>query len=66
MSDDSNLQSGKGLDIGTANLVAAEQNENGEVVLRLKRNAFIDVPVDTYTKNMLTRLNVPFVVQNRH
>ncbi len=65
MSDDSNLQSGKGLDIGTANLVAAEQNENGEVVLRLKRNAFIDVPVDTYTKNMLTRLNVPFVVQNK-
>lgn len=65
MSNDNDLQAGKGLDIGTANLVAAEQNEEGEVVLRLKRNAFIDVPVDTYTKNMLTRLNVPYVVQNK-
>jgi hypothetical protein len=65
VSNDNDLQAGKGLDIGTANLVAAEQNEAGEVVLRLKRNAFIDVPVDTYTKNMLTRLNVPYVVQNK-
>ncbi len=65
MNNDNDLQSGKGLDIGTANLVAAEQNEAGEVVLRLKRNAFIDVPVDTYTKNMLTRLNVPYVVQDK-
>jgi hypothetical protein len=56
---------GKGLDVGTVNLVAAEQNEKGEVVLRLKRNVFLDVPVDTYTKNMLTRLNVPYVVQNK-
>ena len=56
---------GKGLDVGTVNLVAAEQNEKGEVVLRLKRNAFIDVPIDAYTKNMLTRLNVPYVVQGK-
>src|SRR5262245_28486310 len=56
---------GKGLDVGTVNLVAAEQNEAGEVVLRLKRNAFIDVPVDAYTKNMLTRLKVPYVVQGK-
>src|SRR5687767_3801864 len=56
---------GKGLDVGTVNLVAAEQNESGEVVLRLKRNAFIDVPVDAYTKNMLTRLKVPYVVQGK-
>src|SRR5258706_5618948 len=56
---------GKGLDVGTVNLVAAENNEKGEVVLRLKRNAFIDVPIDAYTKNMLTRLNVPYVVQGK-
>ncbi len=56
---------GKGLDVGTVNLVAAEQNEKGEVVLRPKRNAFIDVPIDNYTKNMLTRLNVPYVVQGK-
>lgn len=56
---------GKGLDVGTVNLVAAEQNEKGEIVLRLKRNAFIDVPIDPYTKSMLTRLNVPYVVQHK-
>lgn len=65
MANETSLQYGKGLDIGTVNLVAAEQNEKGEVVLRLKRNAFIDVPMDAYTKNMLTRLNVPYVVQNK-
>jgi hypothetical protein len=56
---------GKGLDVGTCNLVAAEENDKGEVELRPKRNVFIDVPIDTYTKNMLTRLNVPYVVQGK-
>ena len=60
-----NQSLGKGLDVGTVNLVAAEQNETGEVAIRLKRNAFIDVPIDAYTKNMLTRLNVPYVVQGK-
>jgi hypothetical protein len=65
VANESDLQYGKGLDVGTVNLVAAEQNAKGEVILRLKRNAFIDVPVDAYTKNMLTRLNVPYVIQNK-
>ncbi|MHC4606712.1 MAG: disk-shape morphogenesis protein volactin [Planctomycetota bacterium] len=65
MAEESTMQYGKGLDIGTVNLVSAEQNESGEVVLRKKRNAFIDIPVDAYTKNMLTRLNVPYVVQSK-
>ncbi len=59
------IRYGKGLDVGTCNLVAAEENEKGEIVLRPKRNAFIDVPIDNYTKNMLTRLNVPYVVQGK-
>jgi hypothetical protein len=59
------LKHGKGLDIGTVNLVAAEQNEQGEVVLRLRRNAFIDVEITPYTKNMLTQLKVPYVVQGK-
>ncbi len=62
---DSKIAYGKGLDVGTCNLVAAEQNEKGEVELRPKRNVFIDVPIDAYTKNMLTRLNVPYVVQGK-
>ncbi|HXG61657.1 MAG TPA: cell division protein FtsA, partial [Planctomycetota bacterium] len=59
------LKHGKGLDIGTVNLVAAEQNDQGEVVLRLRRNAFIDVEITPYTKNMLTQLKVPYVVQGK-
>ncbi len=59
------IQHGKGLDVGTCNLVAAEQNDKGEIELRPKRNVFIDVPIDAYTKNMLTRLNVPYVVQGK-
>jgi len=59
------IRYGKGLDVGTCNLVAAEENEKGEIILRPKRNAFIDVPIDNYTKNMLTRLNVPYVVQGK-
>jgi hypothetical protein len=59
------IRLGKGLDVGTCNLVAAEENDKGEVELRPKRNVFIDVPIDTYTKNMLTRLNVPYVVQGK-
>jgi hypothetical protein len=56
---------GKGLDIGTVNLVAAEQNAQGDVELRLRRNAFIDVEITPYTKEMLTRLAVPYVVQGK-
>ena len=63
--DEGGQEFGKGLDIGTANLVAAEQKDNGDVVVRHKRNAFLDIPVQTYTKNMLTRQNVPYVIQNK-
>jgi hypothetical protein len=56
---------GKGLDVGTVNLVAAEQNEAGDVELRLQRNVFIDVEITAYTKAMLTRLQVPYVVQGK-
>ena len=53
---------GRGLDVGTANLVAAMQTVEG-VKLNIQRNAFIDVRSDVYTKNMLTRLQVPYAVQ---
>jgi hypothetical protein len=61
----SRVREGKGLDIGTVNLVAAEQDEKGEVELRLIRNAFVDVPIDTYTRSIMTRLKVPYVVQDK-
>jgi len=56
---------GKGLDIGTVNLVRAMQDDNGNVVVRKMRNAFIDVPMDNFSKNMLTRLKVPYVVHGK-
>jgi predicted nucleic acid-binding Zn-ribbon protein len=56
---------GKGLDIGTVNLVASEQNQDGDVELRLQRNVFIDVEITPYTKAMLSRLTVPYVIQGK-
>lgn len=64
MADGNGIIAGKGLDVGTANLVCAKYDENGEVFIRSIRNAFLDIQVDDYTRNMLTKLNVPFVVQN--
>jgi hypothetical protein len=56
---------GKGLDIGTVNLVAAERAADGSVALRKQRNVFLDVPPDPYTRSMLTRLKVPYVVSDK-
>ncbi len=60
----SNVKLGKGLDIGTANLVSAVQNEQGGITIRMERNAFIDIESDVYSKRMLTKLQVPYVVHN--
>jgi len=55
---------GKGLDIGTANLAAAVQNADGGITVNVERNAFLDINADVYSKNMLTKLKVPYVVHN--
>lgn len=55
---------GKGLDIGTANLAAAVQNSEGGITVTVERNAFLDINADVYSKNMLTKLKVPYVVHN--
>jgi len=56
---------GKGLDVGTVNLVAAAQNAENEIELRLQRNVFLDVEITPYTKAMLTKLEVGYVVQGK-
>jgi hypothetical protein len=62
----SDVRIGKGLDIGTVNLVASEMGQDGKIVLRPQRNCFIDIPAeDESTKNRLTQLKVPYVVQNK-
>ena len=55
---------GRGLDVGTANLVSSFQDNTGNVNLKIQRNAFIDIDCDDYTRNMLTRLGVQYVVVN--
>lgn len=55
---------GKGLDIGTANIAAAIQTNDGGVAVAVERNAFLDIKADVYSKNMLTKLKVPYVVHN--
>ncbi len=55
---------GKGLDVGTANLAAAVQNSEGGITVTVERNAFLDINADIYSKNMLTKLKVPYVMHN--
>src|SRR5688572_22820706 len=59
-----NLELGKGLDVGTANLISAVQDKEGNLYIKAQRNAFIDIDQDDFTRNMLTKLGVQYVVLN--
>jgi hypothetical protein len=52
----------KPLDVGTVNLVATERNAQGQPVLRLKRNPFVEFPLDPRLENLVARLRAPHVV----
>jgi hypothetical protein len=53
---------GRGLDIGTANLLSAVQAHDGGITVRAERNAFLEIPAEfASNKAMLTKLNVPYV-----
>lgn len=56
------LEFGKGLDIGTANLISAMQDREGNLYIKSQRNAFIDIDQDDFTRNMLTKLGVQYVI----
>ncbi|MEQ8767941.1 MAG: hypothetical protein RL885_28820 [Planctomycetota bacterium] len=56
------LQLGKGLDIGTANIICAVQSSSGDISITAERNAFLDIQADVHSKGMLTKLKVPYVV----
>ncbi|RME73983.1 MAG: hypothetical protein D6776_06075 [Planctomycetota bacterium] len=58
------LELGKGLDIGTANLISAVQDREGNLYIKAQRNAFIDIDQDDFTRNMLTKLGVQYVILN--
>jgi actin-like ATPase involved in cell morphogenesis len=58
----SGMKLGRGLDVGTANLLSAIQDENGEVHVKRERNAFLEIPATAGGgRDTLTRLKVPFV-----
>ncbi len=58
------LELGKGLDVGTANLISAVQDKEGNLYIKSQRNAFIDIDQDDFTRNMLTKLGVQYVILN--
>jgi hypothetical protein len=56
------LQAGKGLDVGTANLLSAVRRKDGKFIVRRERNMFLEVPANVQrNRAMLTRLGVPYV-----
>ena len=55
---------GKGLDVGTANFLAAVRDDDGSITVRRERNAFLDIDGDVHSRSMLTRLDVPYVVRD--
>lgn len=61
VADDSGAPLGRGLDVGTANLVAARMDEEGGIEFFPARNAFLDVPEDPYTLKMLKGQGVPYI-----
>src|SRR3989442_12628761 len=58
------LRAGKGLDVGTANLLSAVQDYEGNVIIKVQRNAFIDIEQNDFTRNMLTKMDVQYVILN--
>ncbi len=64
MASQVNLKPGKGLDIGTANLLSAVRDVDENVIVKQQRNAFIDIEQNDFTRNMLTKMGVQYVVLN--
>ena len=61
-SKDSAVLLGKGLDVGTANLLSAIHNHDGNPTVKRERNMFLEIPSEFQkNKKMLTQLKVPYV-----
>jgi hypothetical protein len=63
--EESSIAFGRGLDIGTCNLVSASEKLDGNSAYRSLRNAFLDVDINDFTKKMLTKLGVQYVMHNK-
>jgi actin-like ATPase involved in cell morphogenesis len=54
--------SGRGLDVGTTNIVSAGRTLDGKDHYVIQRNAFLDVRNDSFTKRMLIKLGIDHVM----
>jgi len=52
-----------GLDIDTANLLCAREADNG-VIIKAQRDAFIDIERNDFTKKMLEKMNVQYIIRD--
>jgi actin-like ATPase involved in cell morphogenesis len=58
------LELGRGLDVGTVNICAAARKSSGaEIMYNIQRNAFLDMRSDAFTKKMLMKLGIDYIVQ---
>lgn len=61
-SADTSIVPGRGLDVGTANLLSVAYGKHGELAVKRDRNAFLEIPAEFVgNRDMLTKLNVPYV-----
>ena len=53
---------GRGLDVGTANLLGVAGTTDGNLLVKRERNAFLEIPTQFVgNREMLTKLRVPYV-----
>jgi len=56
-----NIMAGKSIDIGTGNLISAQQSKDEKISYKIERNAFIYIGSWDQVKNKLRRTNIPYV-----
>jgi len=56
------LAAGRGLDVGTSNIVGSARKDDGGSLFNIQRNAFLDVRSDVFTQKMLMKLGVDHFV----
>jgi hypothetical protein len=65
--DNMQLEYGRGLHVGTVNLVAAAKTQGmGDLVYVSERNAFLDVLADESTRKLMRQLNLGYISQGEN
>src|SRR6185503_18709753 len=65
--DNMQLEYGRGLHVGTVNMVAAAKTQGmGDFVFVSERNAFLDVLADEATRKLMRQLNIGYISQGEN